>query len=296
MFYKRPLLTFLRKREINFQFILSRLDQILGKAGSKKPDVYESKICLAARVVKVERQVEDIETKLDLLLDMYKEDRKRPTSQGVQLQSEAEQAEQAAQSDSKHSQLRSILVDKQQSEPPTPTTLVGKPIQRNWSDLSSRSKKKKVTYRCASATDVKTATDLPPPILKKRPSSESDRPTEDKTPSNPDIQIYKPAPTPLIKEFSQEQTDIIHSSVDSETETHDSATSALSSGDSLAHQYSSMRREDSDDEIWNDKKSEAIASCNSTEMEMMSDDAEDSCLLSPTEEPSKELPKKLNQY
>ena len=35
----------------------SRLDMILGKVGSKKPDVYDSKISLASRVVKVERSV-----------------------------------------------------------------------------------------------------------------------------------------------------------------------------------------------------------------------------------------------
>lgn len=34
-----------------------RLDQILGKQGSKNKDVYASKISLASRVVKVERQV-----------------------------------------------------------------------------------------------------------------------------------------------------------------------------------------------------------------------------------------------
>ena len=39
------------------QLIWSRIDLILGKAGSKKADVYESKISLASRVVKVERQV-----------------------------------------------------------------------------------------------------------------------------------------------------------------------------------------------------------------------------------------------
>ena len=35
-----------------------RLDQILGKQGSKAKDVYESKISLASRIVKVERQVQ----------------------------------------------------------------------------------------------------------------------------------------------------------------------------------------------------------------------------------------------
>lgn len=36
---------------------MSRLDQILGKQGSKAKDVYASKISLASRVVKVERSV-----------------------------------------------------------------------------------------------------------------------------------------------------------------------------------------------------------------------------------------------
>jgi potassium voltage-gated channel KQT-like subfamily protein len=36
------------------------LDQILGKQGSKAKDVYASKISLASRVVKVERQVRNI--------------------------------------------------------------------------------------------------------------------------------------------------------------------------------------------------------------------------------------------
>ncbi|CAL8131538.1 unnamed protein product [Orchesella dallaii] len=55
----------------------SRLDMILGRQGSKARDVYDSKICLAARIVKVERQVEDIESKIEQLLEMYTEDRKR---------------------------------------------------------------------------------------------------------------------------------------------------------------------------------------------------------------------------
>ena len=77
-----------------------RLDVILGKVGSKAKDVYESKQSLASRIVKVERtvnqnkrkdtgypklinllsillQVEDIENKVDSLLEMYLEDRNR---------------------------------------------------------------------------------------------------------------------------------------------------------------------------------------------------------------------------
>ncbi|XP_028968736.1 potassium voltage-gated channel subfamily KQT member 1 [Galendromus occidentalis] len=58
--------------------IQARLDLILGKAGSKAKDVYDSKQSLASRIVKVERSVEDIESKLDQLLEMYMEDRRGP--------------------------------------------------------------------------------------------------------------------------------------------------------------------------------------------------------------------------
>ncbi|XP_065565968.1 potassium voltage-gated channel subfamily KQT member 1-like isoform X2 [Artemia franciscana] len=54
-----------------------RLDQILGKQGSKSKDVYESKLSLASRVVKIERQVDDIENKLDQLIEMYMGDREK---------------------------------------------------------------------------------------------------------------------------------------------------------------------------------------------------------------------------
>uniref|UniRef100_A0A182KFV2 Potassium channel voltage dependent KCNQ C-terminal domain-containing protein n=1 Tax=Anopheles christyi TaxID=43041 RepID=A0A182KFV2_9DIPT len=53
------------------------LDQILGKQGSKSKDVYASKISLASRVVKIERQVDDIETKVDSFIDLYMQDRMR---------------------------------------------------------------------------------------------------------------------------------------------------------------------------------------------------------------------------
>lgn len=72
-----------RERNVINKFILKisfdhyRLDQILGKQGSKAKDVYASKISLASRVVKIERQVDDIETKLDQLIELYMEDRKR---------------------------------------------------------------------------------------------------------------------------------------------------------------------------------------------------------------------------
>ncbi|XP_015790727.1 uncharacterized protein LOC107367531 isoform X6 [Tetranychus urticae] len=55
--------------------IQARLDVILGKVGSKAIDAYESKMSLASRIVKVERTVEDVENKVDQLLEMYLEDR-----------------------------------------------------------------------------------------------------------------------------------------------------------------------------------------------------------------------------
>lgn len=42
---------------LNFAFFPHRLDQILGKQGSKAKDVYASKTSLASRVVTIERQV-----------------------------------------------------------------------------------------------------------------------------------------------------------------------------------------------------------------------------------------------
>lgn len=49
-----------------------RLDQILGKQGSKAKDVYASKISLASRVVKVERSVSvNVETNSLLLLTHF---------------------------------------------------------------------------------------------------------------------------------------------------------------------------------------------------------------------------------
>ncbi|XP_053965392.1 potassium voltage-gated channel subfamily KQT member 5-like isoform X1 [Anastrepha ludens] len=56
--------------------IHARLDLILG--GKRAPKIKDAtKICLASRVVKVERQVCNIEDKLDLLIRQYMEDRKR---------------------------------------------------------------------------------------------------------------------------------------------------------------------------------------------------------------------------
>ncbi|XP_017473578.1 PREDICTED: potassium voltage-gated channel subfamily KQT member 4-like [Rhagoletis zephyria] len=56
--------------------IHARLDLILG--GKRAPKIKDAaKICLASRVVKMERQVTGIEDKLDLLIRQYMEDRRR---------------------------------------------------------------------------------------------------------------------------------------------------------------------------------------------------------------------------
>ncbi|ESO85344.1 hypothetical protein LOTGIDRAFT_96288, partial [Lottia gigantea] len=126
-----------------------RLDQILGKAGSKNKDVYDSKQSLASRVVKVERQVDDIESKVDILIDMYKEDRKL-LLQHLQTHYSVNNTPSPTPSTAHSStqpkpRPKPILVDKQfTSEPATPTgaTHPVRPMQRNLSDLSQRIKKR----------------------------------------------------------------------------------------------------------------------------------------------------------
>ncbi|XP_055939741.1 potassium voltage-gated channel subfamily KQT member 4-like isoform X5 [Argiope bruennichi] len=150
-----------------------RLDTILGKAGSKSIDVYESKISLASRIVKVERTVEDIETKVDQLIEMYLEDRHRmsnlissfstsspppqpPTPTSVPAVSGPPSGSAHNSKPRTHQQLqkspKSILVDnKQYSEPTTPVAKsFDRTIHRGNSDLSQRCnlhKKKRVTVR-----------------------------------------------------------------------------------------------------------------------------------------------------
>lgn len=163
------------------KYLHGRLDQILGKQGSKAKDVYESKICLASRIVKVERQVDDIESKLDQLIDLYMEDRKRllalpppgsapfpatPTSAplpGSPDSCNSGPATSFTQVCSASSAIPSssltvpgapppyvsvlkpkpILVDKQASEPNTPTNkYFERPMTRGNSDVSQRMKKR----------------------------------------------------------------------------------------------------------------------------------------------------------
>nr|XP_022287273.1 potassium voltage-gated channel subfamily KQT member 1-like isoform X2 [Crassostrea virginica] len=141
-----------------------RLDVILGKVGSKRKDVYDSKQSLASRIVKVERSVEDIESKLDLLIDLYKEDRKsllqhcQDCSQQCNMPTENTPTEVTSCLKNpiipKPTGPRSILLDKHSSEPTSPTTVrtPDRKMQRNLSDLSQRIKKR-VTYRLLSLND-----------------------------------------------------------------------------------------------------------------------------------------------
>ncbi|CAG2112946.1 unnamed protein product, partial [Medioppia subpectinata] len=164
----------------------NRLDVILGKVGSKAKDVYESKLSLASRIVKVERAVEDIESKIDQLMEMYLEDRARMTAMALSglahVPSLATQhhvgsamsnqtppppppSTPVSQSfpNGSLSPLASatlakpkpILIDKQSSEPNTPIArCVDKQIQRGNSDLSQRFVKKRVTLRHSLDTAV----------------------------------------------------------------------------------------------------------------------------------------------
>jgi len=70
--------------------IQTRLDQILGRQGSKSKDVYESKTSLASRIVNVERQVDSIDEKLQLFIEMYQEDRKKIFEHHERLQESQE--------------------------------------------------------------------------------------------------------------------------------------------------------------------------------------------------------------
>ncbi|KPI94835.1 Potassium voltage-gated channel subfamily KQT member 5 [Papilio xuthus] len=146
----------LLNRTKNLQY---RLDQILGKQGSKAKDVYASKISLASRVVKIERQVDDIESKLDHLLEMYEEDRRATRRLGAANGESGGSGEGAGRG-------RPAIADKQCSEPnspvsrafepaPAPTALTAphfkRPMNRGYSDLGTRFMRKKVIVKTSSS-------------------------------------------------------------------------------------------------------------------------------------------------
>ncbi|XP_068627091.1 potassium voltage-gated channel subfamily KQT member 1 [Battus philenor] len=147
----------LLNRTKNLQY---RLDQILGKQGSKAKDVYASKISLASRVVKIERQVDDIESKLDHLLEMYEEDRRASRRIGGGANGEGE----SGASGESSLRTRPAITDKQCSEPNSPVSrafesatgstapppLHKRPMNRGYSDLGTRFIRKKVIVKTSS--------------------------------------------------------------------------------------------------------------------------------------------------
>uniref|UniRef100_A0A6E8VPH7 Uncharacterized protein n=1 Tax=Anopheles coluzzii TaxID=1518534 RepID=A0A6E8VPH7_ANOCL len=148
--------------------VQTRLDQILGKQGSKSKDVYASKISLASRVVKIERQVDDIETKVDSFIDLYMQDRMRllslplhpdtshsnnPNLPSLPPKGGGASAVITSVTTSSSGSLKPkpILVDKQFSEPNSPIAKTFEeqplqqkrpPMQRGFSDLGHRIKKR----------------------------------------------------------------------------------------------------------------------------------------------------------
>ncbi|XP_055536516.1 potassium voltage-gated channel subfamily KQT member 1-like isoform X14 [Wyeomyia smithii] len=175
----------LLNRVRNLQF---RLDQILGKQGSKSKDVYASKISLASRVVKIERQVDDIETKVDTFIELYMQDRKRllslplhpdtSHSNNPNLPSLPPKGGGAAavitsvtSSSSGSLKPKPILIDKQFSEPNSPIAKTFEepiqqkrpPMQRGYSDLGHRIKKRV------------TLSSIPPQYVGNSPGQVNDR-------------------------------------------------------------------------------------------------------------------------
>ncbi|XP_023945583.1 potassium voltage-gated channel subfamily KQT member 1 isoform X1 [Bicyclus anynana] len=147
----------LLNRTKNLQY---RLDQILGKQGSKAKDVYASKISLASRVVKIERQVDDIESKIDHLLEMYEEDRRSMR----RIDGLHGGADSGASGDMQH-RMRPALTEKQCSEPNSPISRTfeppapvaappvphKRPMNRGYSDLGTRFMRKKVIVKTSSS-------------------------------------------------------------------------------------------------------------------------------------------------
>ncbi|XP_050666242.1 potassium voltage-gated channel subfamily KQT member 1 isoform X2 [Leptidea sinapis] len=155
----------LLNRTKNLQY---RLDQILGKQGSKSKDVYASKISLASRVVKIERQVDDIESKLDHLLEMYEEDRRVAR----RICGDANGSSDGASND-RHGVTRPALTEKQCSEPSSPLSRtfeppppasappipLKRPMNRGYSDLGTRFMRKKVIVKTCSTRNGESPRD-----------------------------------------------------------------------------------------------------------------------------------------
>lgn len=104
-------------------------------------------------------QVEDVESKMDLLIDMYKEDRKilLQNAQAI-ISNQSSQTEITPCLKNSLATPRSILHDRTSSEPSTPTIRnAEKAMHRNLSDLGQRIKKR-VTYRLLSLNESDSST------------------------------------------------------------------------------------------------------------------------------------------
>ncbi|XP_028156229.1 potassium voltage-gated channel subfamily KQT member 1 isoform X3 [Ostrinia furnacalis] len=160
----------LLNRTKNLQY---RLDQILGKQGSKAKDVYASKISLASRVVKIERQVDDIESKLDHLLELYEEDRRISRRLGNSSESGGGGGGIAPSEGALALRVRPSLSDKQCSEPNSPVSRTfeppapasappmphKRPMNRGYSDLGTRFMRKKVIVKTSSSRNGESPRD-----------------------------------------------------------------------------------------------------------------------------------------
>ncbi|XP_026319650.1 potassium voltage-gated channel subfamily KQT member 1 isoform X2 [Hyposmocoma kahamanoa] len=151
--------------------VQTRLDQILGKQGSKAKDVYASKISLASRVVKIERQVDDIESKLDHLLELYEEDRRVQRKIGSGANGGGGSG--TSGDGTLALRARTALVEKQCSEPnspvsrsyeqPTPSSALPmphkRPMNRGYSDLGARFMRKKVIVKTSTSRNGESPRD-----------------------------------------------------------------------------------------------------------------------------------------
>ncbi|XP_076354663.1 potassium voltage-gated channel subfamily KQT member 1-like isoform X2 [Tachypleus tridentatus] len=136
-----------------------RLDMILGTSGSKAKDVYDSRISLSSRIVKVERSVEDVEAKIDKLIDIFLEYRQQRNTLASQM-SVQPNTTQTSPIPTTPPKRKSILIDKQASEPNTPISKsFDRSMQRGNSDLCQRLKKH-VTLRHSLDTAIPTITDM----------------------------------------------------------------------------------------------------------------------------------------
>ncbi|VVD02120.1 unnamed protein product, partial [Leptidea sinapis] len=123
---------------------------------------------LQYRVVKIERQVDDIESKLDHLLEMYEEDRRVAR----RICGDANGSSDGASND-RHGVTRPALTEKQCSEPSSPLSRtfeppppasappipLKRPMNRGYSDLGTRFMRKKVIVKTCSTRNGESPRD-----------------------------------------------------------------------------------------------------------------------------------------